>query len=139
MEEILRFEPLAFEAGKPLQESVAEDLILNGSGEGLHRSVSVLLDNAIRYGLAGESILVNLKSEGRKALLTVSNAAAPMTEEQLSHLFRRFYRADTSRGEQKGFGLGLPIAKAVAQQHGGDLRADYANGRLSFTLSLPLK
>ncbi len=139
MEEILRFEPLAFEAGKPLQETLAEGLTVSGSGESLHRAVSVLLDNAIRYGLTGEAIPVTLRSEGRRALLTVSNAAAPMTEEQLSHLFQRFYRADSSRGEQKGFGLGLPIARAVARQHGGDLRADYVSGRLSFTLSLPLK
>ncbi len=139
MEEILRFEPLAFEADKPLQETLAEDLILSGSGEALHRMVSVLLDNAIRYGSAGEPILLTLRGENRKALLTVSNAAPPMTEEQLSHLFQRFYRADSSRGEQSGFGLGLPIAKAIARQHGGDLKAEYAGGRLSFTATLPLK
>ena len=139
MEEILRFEPLAFEAGKPLQESLAEDIVLSGSSESLHRMLSVLLDNAIRYGKPGEPILVTLRAENKRALLTVANAADPLTEEQLSHLFRRFYRADASRGEQSGFGLGLPIARAIARQHGGDLRADYAAGRLTFTATLPLK
>lgn len=138
MEEILRFEPLAYEAGKPLKETLAEGVTVLGSADALHRMVSVLLDNAIRYGLAGEEIAVTLRAEGRKALLTVSNAAAPLTEEQLRHLFQRFYRSDSSRGEQSGFGLGLPIARAIARQHGGELRAEQAEGRLRLTVSLPI-
>ncbi len=137
MEEILRFEPLAYEAGKPLRETLAEGITVQGSSDALHRMVSVLLDNAIRYGLAGEEISVTLRADGRKALLTVSNAAAPLTEEQLRHLFQRFYRSDSSRGEQSGFGLGLPIARAIARQHGGELKAEQAAGQLRLTATLP--
>ena len=138
-EEVLRFEPLAFEAGKPLRESIQENITLSGNAEQLHRLLAVLLDNAIRYGETGESIDVTLRLEGRKALLSVSNAAPPLTKEQLSHLFERFYRSDASRGEERGFGLGLPIARAIARQHGGDLKAESAGGHLTFTASLPLR
>ncbi|MGM9662593.1 MAG: sensor histidine kinase [Oscillospiraceae bacterium] len=138
-EEVLRFEPLAFEAGKPLRESIQENITLSGNAEQLHRLLAVLLDNAIRYGEAGQGIDVTLRQEGRRALLSVSNAAPPLTKEQLSHLFERFYRSDASRGEQSGFGLGLPIARAIARQHGGDLKAESAAGRLTFTASLPLR
>lgn len=138
MEEILRFEPLAFEAGKPLRETLAENVTISGSAEALHRMVSVLLDNAIRYGLAGESITVTLRAESRRATLTVENAAEALTEEQLSHLFQRFYRSDSSRGERSGFGLGLPIARAIARQHGGDLRAEQSEGHLRLIAALPL-
>ena len=118
LSEVLRFEPLAFEAGKPIEDSLQEDLILQGE-EQLHRLISVLLDNAIRHGTEGEPIRVSLRQDGNRALLTVSNAAEHMGSEELSLLFQRFYRADSARSEG-GFGLGLPIARAIARQHGGD-------------------
>ena len=138
LSEVLRFEPLAFEAGKPIEDSLQEDLILQGEEQQLHRLMSVLLDNAIRHGTEGEPIRVNLRQDGNRALLTVSNAAEHMGSEELSRLFQRFYRADSARSEG-GFGLGLPIARAIARQHGGELTAEYAEGRLCFTAALPVK
>ena len=138
MDEVLRFESLAFEAGKPIEEALQEELIISGEEQPLHRLLSVLLDNAIRYGTVGHPIRVQLQQEGKHALLSVANAAEPLSEEQLSHLFHRFYRADAARSEG-GFGLGLPIARAIARQHGGELTAEYANGQLRFTAALPIR
>ena len=61
----------------------------------------------------GGTITLSLQKTDRKARLTVSNPGDPIPPEQLRRLFERFYRADASRGEQSGFGLGLPIAAAV--------------------------
>ena len=138
LSEVLRFEPLAFEAEKPIEDNLQEDLVLQGEEQHLHRLISVLLDNAIRYGTEGEPIRVSLRQEGNRALLSVSNAAEDMSGEDLSRLFERFYRADSARSEG-GFGLGLPIARAIARQHGGELTAEYAEGRLCFTAALPVK
>ena len=138
LSEVLRFEPLAFEAGKPIEDSLQEDLILQGEEQQLHRLMSVLLDNAIRHGTEGEPIRVSLRQDGNRALLTVSNAAEHMDNEELSRLFQRFYRADSARSAE-GFGLGLPIARAIARQHGGELTAEYAEGRLCFAAALPVK
>ena len=138
LSEVLRFEPLAFEAGKPIEDNLQEDLILQGEEQQLHRLMSVLLDNAIRHGTEGEPIRVSLRQDGSRALLTVSNAAEHMDNEELSRLFQRFYRADSARSEG-GFGLGLPIARAIARQHGGELTAEYSDERLCFTAALPVK
>ena len=63
-----------------------------------------------------------------------------MSAEALSHLFDRFWRADEARSEADShYGLGLSIAKAVTEAHGGDIRAQYKDGRAIFTVTLPLK
>lgn len=138
LEEVLRFEPLAFESGKRIEDSLQENITLSGEEQQLHRLLSVLLDNAIRHGTAPHPIRVSLRQEGSRAILTVANASAPLTEEQLSQLFQRFYRADSAR-QEGGFGLGLPIARAIARRHGGELSAEYANAELRFTATLPIK
>lgn len=138
LSEVLRFEPLAFEADKPIEDSLQEGILLQGEEQQLHRLISVLLDNAIRHGLSGQPIRVSLRQENGRALLSVSNAAEEMSQEELSRLFQRFYRTDSARSEG-GFGLGLPIARAIARQHGGELTAEYSEGRLCFTAAIPLK
>ena len=69
---------------------------------------------------------------------SVHNTGKALSEEDLPHLFERFYRADDSRGEKSGFGLGLSIAATVAQEHKASLRAesDWDSTRFLFTISL---
>ena len=68
----------------------------------------------------------------------VSNPGEPIPQDKLPHLFERFYRADDSRGEKSGFGLGLSIAATVGQEHKASLRAesDWVSTRFLFTISL---
>ena len=135
----LSFEPVAFEAGKPLEEYLAEDVAVLGDREKLRQVIAILLDNAVKYGAAGGTIALTLQKTDRQARLTVANPGAPIPQEQLSRLFERFYRADASRGEQSGFGLGLPIASTIAAEHKGTLRAESDAVSTRFTLTLPLK
>ena len=137
----LAFEPVAFEAGKPLSWDVAQGLSVSGDGEKLRRLLSILLDNAAKYGAAGEGIVLSLKAERGQAILSVANGSGghPIPPEELPRLFERFYRADASRGEQSGFGLGLPIAQAIAREHHGTLRAESDEKTTRFTFTLPLK
>ena len=137
----LAFEPVAFEAGKPLSWNVAPGLSVSGDGEKLRRLLSILLDNAAKYGAAGEGIVLSLRAERNQAVLSVSNGSGghPIPPEELPRLFERFYRADASRGEQSGFGLGLPIAQAIAKEHHGALRAESDEKTTRFTFTLPLK
>ncbi len=134
----LAFEPVAFEAGKSLEYRLAEDVRVLGDGEKLRRLASILLDNAIKYGAPGGAVSLTLESRERQAALTVSNPGE-IPAEQLPRLFERFYRADASRGEQSGFGLGLSIAAAIAREHRGTLRAESADGVTRFVFTLPLK
>lgn len=137
----LLFEPVAFEAGKPLQYEVAEGISVTGDGEKLHQVISVLLDNAIKYGRAGGVIHLAVWKTEKHALVRVTNenGGSPIPPEQLPRLFERFYRADASRGEQSGFGLGLPIAASIAAEHRGSLKAESDRDSTRFTLTLPLK
>ena len=137
----LAFEPVAFEAGKPLSWNVTPALTVSGDGEKLRRLLSILLDNAAKYGAPGEGIVLSLQAERNQAVLSVSNGSGghPIPPEELPRLFERFYRADASRGEQSGFGLGLPIAQAIAKEHHGALRAESDEKTTRFTFTLPLK
>ena len=134
----LAFEPVAFEAGKALEYRLAEDVTVPGDGEKLRRLVSVLLDNAIKYGAPGGAVSLALERRDRQAVLTVSNPGE-IPAEHLSRLFERFYRADASRGERSGFGLGLSIADTIAREHRGTLRAESGGGVTRFVFSVPLK
>lgn len=136
---LLAFEPVAFEAGKTLTGDIAPDLRVLGEGERLRQLISVLLDNAIKYSPAGSAISLTVEKADRQARLTVTNPGDPIPAEQLSHLFERFYRADASRGEQSGFGLGLPIAAAIAKEHRATLKAESDDHSTRFTLTMPLK
>ncbi|MCQ2448337.1 MAG: ATP-binding protein, partial [Oscillibacter sp.] len=71
--------------------------------------------------------------------LTVTNTGDPIPADQLGHLFERFYRADSSRGEQSGFGLGLSIAAVIAQEHKGTLKAESDTVSTRFIFTIPLK
>ena len=135
----LSFEPVAFEAGKPLQEDLAEGVTVMGDREKLRQVIAILLDNAVKYGAAGGAITLTLQKTDRQARLTVANPGEPIPPQQLRRLFERFYRADASRGEQSGFGLGLPIAATIAAEHKGTLKAESDAASTRFILTLPLK
>lgn len=136
---VLAFEPVAFEAGKPLTEDIDPAVDVLGDREKLRQLTGILVDNAIKYGAEGSPIRLWLRKTDRQALLTVSNSGQPIPPEQLAHLFERFYRMDDSRGEQSGFGLGLAIAQTIASEHKGTLRAESDAESTRFTFVLPLK
>ncbi|MCI8573122.1 MAG: HAMP domain-containing histidine kinase [Oscillibacter sp.] len=135
----LAFEPVAYEAGKPLSYTIAENIAVQGDQDRLRRLTAILLDNAVKYGAPGGEITVRLQKTDRQARLTVSNPGPPIPLEQLRRLFERFYRADASRGEQSGFGLGLPIAAAIASEHKGSLRAESDAVSTRFMVQIPLR
>ncbi|MDD3346091.1 HAMP domain-containing sensor histidine kinase [Oscillibacter sp.] len=135
----LAFEPVAFEAGKPLEYEIAEAVTVSGDRDKLRQVLSILLDNAIKYGADGGVIRLTLEKTDRQAKVTVSNTGTPIPSDQLPHLFERFYRADASRGEQSGFGLGLSIAAAIAKEHKTALRVESDLESTRFFFTLPLK
>ena len=135
----LAFEPVAFEAGKALAYEIQENVTLTGDRDRLRQLISILLDNAIKYGQEGGTVTLSLQKTERLARLVVSNPGKPIPPEQLKRLFERFYRADDSRGEQSGFGLGLPIAAAIAAEHKGTLKAESDAISTRFIFTIPLK
>ena len=137
--EALPFESYAFEKGFEIVSEITPDLTVTGNPMQLRQLVSILLDNAVAHGTGGE-ILLSLQKGKNIAVLSVSNAADEIDTEQLPHLFERFYRTDEARTDEGAhYGLGLSIAKAVVDAHGGTIHAEYQNGRAVFTITLPLQ
>jgi len=98
------------------------------------QAASILLDNAVRYTPEGGNVTVSVREDGERAALEVSDTGVGIPEDQLPLVFERFHRADPSRSEG-GAGLGLSIARQIAESHGGELRAKSTPGAGStFTL-----
>lgn len=137
--ETLAFESLAFDKGKTFVTEIEEVIILMGNPSQLTQLVSILLDNAIRHS-TGREIGISLVRRPHTALLTVTNDGNEIPPEKIQHLFERFYRVDEARNsESNHYGIGLSIAKAIAEKHGGNIDVFWQDGKISFTVNLLLK
>ena len=106
----------------PDETQVMPDIHLTGDPSLLERLCTILLDNAMKYSPEGGKIRLTLKKD-RKIRLIVSNTCERLDETDLNRLFDRFYRADTSRNNAGGFGLGLSAAQAICTSHKGTIKA----------------
>jgi two-component system, OmpR family, sensor kinase len=105
--------------------------------ERIMQAASILLDNAVKYTPDGGSVTVRVEEENGGVALAVSDTGIGISEDQLPLIFERFHRAVPSRSEGGG-GLGLSIARQIAEAHGGQIRAESTPGTGStFTLLLP--
>lgn len=133
------FSAKAQEANVEINLQLKEDFKVVVDPEHLLRVLSNLLDNALRYASPGE---VSIHAEALKdaALISVRDRGPGLDKAVLEQVFERFYRGDKSRTSRKeGSGLGLTIAKAIAEAHGGDLTAEnHPEGGARFDLYLPL-
>ena len=113
--------------------------MVRGNAMRLRKLVGTLLDNACKYADDGGSVNVSLRQSVRRIELAVHNTGFAIAPEDLPHVFDRFYRADKARTrDESGYGLGLAIAHAIAEEHGGTLAAASDDERgTTFTLTLP--
>ena len=133
------FEGMAEFASKSMIVRVGEGIALWGDAAMLRRLVSVLCDNAVKYAPEGDEISVTLEDDGKRVILRTENGLkAPLPQETLDHLFDRFYRADASRSKESGgYGIGLSVARAIVEKHGGTIRVRQTeSGRLRFIVTL---
>ena len=144
-EQALMFESVAYDRGVELASAVEPGCTVRGQEGAVSRLASALIDNACKYTPAGGRITVTLAKapDGRTCTYAVNNTGAVIAPEDLPHLFERFYRTDEARtggeGGAAGHGLGLAIAKGIAESHGGILTAESdATHGTTFTARLPL-
>jgi two-component system, OmpR family, sensor kinase len=105
----------------------------------IRQVASILLDNAVKYTPEGGEVRVTVRETNGWAELEVSDTGVGIPEDQLPLIFERFHRADPSR-TAGGFGLGLSIARQIAEAHGGRIEVESAPDKGStFTLLLPKK
>lgn len=97
-----------------------------------------LLSNAFKFTPAGGSITVDLKFSGGQALLSVTDTGCGISEELLPSLFDRYLHSDLMNPPPHGLGLGLPLCRRIAEQHGGSMMAESKVGDgTRVTLSIP--
>ncbi|WP_255003451.1 sensor histidine kinase [Cyanobium sp. HWJ4-Hawea] len=133
--------PLADQRGVALELEPAPSLALQADRSRLHRAVLNLLDNALRYSPDGGAITVAIEERSGWLQLRVSDQGPGLSEEDLDHMFERFYRGDPSRvrSPRTGSGLGLPIVQQIAATHGGRIQAfNHPKGGAVLELTLPL-
>ena len=135
----LRFEPVAFEAGHPLQYDIQNGASLSGDRQQLDQLLEILLDNAVKYAAKDAPIRLTLDISGKNAVLAVENPGDPIPPDKLPHLFDRFYRVDDARTGAGGFGLGLAIAQQIVRRHKGTIAAASGARATRFTVTLPLR
>lgn len=138
---ILPFEPVAFEKGCSLESRVEEGLSFWGDPGQIHQLFMILLDNACKYSQENQPILLSLKREGNQVRMDITNRGPSIPPRDLERIFRRFTRLDDSRsGLEAGYGLGLAIARTIAENHGGSIHAASSEERgNTFTVLLPLR
>ena len=130
--------PLAEERGVKILPDLGSLEITGDSGR-LAQVIANLLTNAIQYSPSGGEVHLKLESQPGLAALTVADTGPGISNEDLPHVFERFYRGDKSRTASNGnAGLGLAISKAIVEAHGGTIEVASQTGKgTTFTVRLP--
>lgn len=126
-------------AGRPVKVDVAPDLPpVRADLERAREALAQLLDNAIQYSPAGEPITVTAEPSGDCVMTSVADRGAGIDEPEQALIFEKFYRGKDQRYSVEGTGMGLPIAKAIIEAHGGTMTLTSQRGRGSvFSFTLP--
>ncbi len=123
------YTPLAQDRSIDLVLEDHEETSLQGDGARLRQLVGNLLDNAIKFSNASGRIGVSVTNGDGVARVTIADTGEGIAAEHLPHVFDRFYRADRARSTKNGgAGLGLPICRAIAEAHGGNIDVKSAPG-----------
>lgn len=127
---------LAQAKGKHYEQTIEDGLVCHGDREAIQQMASILLDNAIRYSDPGGTVRLTVGRVRGKLQIQTFNTC-DLTGVDVARLFDRFYRPDASRSAHTGgTGIGLAIARATAQAHGGDVTARAENHGLTITARL---
>lgn len=131
-------------AGERVEVKIGDidQVLVCGDRDRLKQVALNLLANAVKYTPEGGAVRVDLSKDGAGAVLSVQDNGPGIAEEDLPHIFERFYRGDKARhraGDGTGFGLGLSIAYWIVRNHGGEITVDSKLGKgTTFHLRLPL-
>ena len=114
------------------------DFIVKGNKQGLIQLFVIILENAIKYSQATTKIHIVSKESPNFISVAVQDQGCGIKSVDIPHIFKRFYRADKSRSQTEGYGLGLSIAKRIVEMHKGSIhvKSDEKKGTI-VTVKLP--
>ena len=119
----LNFEPVAFEKNVMIDSQIESEITLRGNATQLNQLTHILIDNAVKYSAENSTVTISLSKSGDTTEFSVNNHGTVIAQDDLEHIFDRFYRAEKSR-TTKGYGLGLSIAQKIVQGMNGKLTAE---------------
>lgn len=120
-------------------QSTMDDQLITGNKERLVELFVILLDNAIKYSHQQSTIHLRSVTKDTSLIVTISDEGIGIPKKDLPHIFDRFYRADKSRSQADGYGLGLSIAKKIADIHGISIDVESKETKGStFSVTLPI-
>ena len=135
---ILPLEASAFEKGVMIESNIEDGIIANIDESSIGQLITILVDNAISHTSAkdGEmaTVKVNLSLIKGNAVLSVSNPGKEIPKDSRDKIFERFYRADSSREFTGHYGLGLAIAKSIADLNGAKISVSCYDGLVCFNV-----
>jgi signal transduction histidine kinase len=114
-----------------------DDLMVLADSSQIQRVFYNLVDNALRHTPSGGSVMVDVTEAGPSVVFSVADSGPGIDPADLPHVFERFYRADRSRHNHGGAGLGLAIARGIVEAHGGRIWADGSEKGARFSFALP--
>ena len=139
----LSYEGVAFEQQVAIETKIEENLKLLCNREEMEQMFSTILDNAVHHSRPGSAVCVEAERSRKKRngiCIRMINTGDAIPEGEEEKIFERFYRGDKARSRKDNrYGLGLAIARRIARNHSGDIRAHSENGRTVFTIELPQK
>lgn len=132
------FKSVAANADHQFETAVAPAITVLADENYLYELVSILIDNANKYCDPGGTVTVQLAAVKKNAVLTVSNSYAKGDQVDTARFFERFYRENKARTLSKnaGYGIGLSMAQTIVHNFNGRISAKYADGKISFIVSL---
>jgi heavy metal sensor kinase len=121
-------------------ETAPEPVLVKADVNGLQRLLTILLDNAVRYTPPGGSVYLRVGRQDDRVIFALQDTGIGVAPEHQPRIFDRFYRVDRMRGStSRGSGLGLALAKWIAEKHGTGLSLESTVGKGStFGFALPL-
>lgn len=135
---VFEFQPMFLEKNLTCSLNAPPDRMLSCDVDKLQRVFDNLLRNAVFYSFENSRITIALVQDESETTITFINQGNTIPKEKLARIFEQFYRLDTARGSQNGgAGLGLAIAKQIAELHGGSITAESAGEQIVFTVVLP--
>lgn len=114
-----------------LVTDIQQDIFINMNALLITQLLDNLLSNADKYGRENGTVKVNLYRDGEKVVLSVTDDGIGISEQDLPKIWNRFYRADASRSQTEGFGLGLALVKKIADIHFAECVADSEIGKFT--------
>ena len=116
----LTYESVAFEKAVTYQYEIDDAVSVTGDADELRQLAAILIDNAIKHTDSPGLITIRLLRKGGRAVFKVQNTGKGIAEQDIPHIFERFYTRGSARTDNS-FGLGLPIAKSIVDRHKGTI------------------